>query len=244
MGMKLGVVTDVHGNLAALEAVLERFAKEGIDGLLCCGDMISIGPQSEECVRLLMRQANFYAVQGNHERYFTTGMPTEVPNSENMSENEMLHQKWVHSTLSAETAAFLRALPLVQRLDIAGKRIAVQHYALEEGGGAFRAYVSRPSFAEQQQLFVGEGADIVLYGHDHAPVYNTDGQRHFINSGSLGCPSKARDVARAGLLTVEADGVGYEQVEVRYDVEVTLRRIREVRYPDYELIQAVFYGLR
>ena len=65
--MKLGVITDIHGNIAALEAVLAEFSRRGVDEILCLGDMIGIGPFPAEAVKRIMGLKNLRGcVRGNH----------------------------------------------------------------------------------------------------------------------------------------------------------------------------------
>ena len=69
------------------------------------------------------------------------------------------------------------------------------------------------------------------------------GDSLYINVGSLGCPSKDRDIARAGVLDIENGKATIEPVDVRYNVEEVLRQIDELDYPDSGNIKRHFYGL-
>lgn len=89
--MKLGIISDIHNNLIALEKVLDCLQKEKCDKIICCGDIIGIGPYPEETVQLMMKTENLIAVRGNHERYLSEGIDS---NSEEMDENEKNHHLW------------------------------------------------------------------------------------------------------------------------------------------------------
>lgn len=104
--MKLGIITDIHNNLIALKAVLERFRQMQCDKIICCGDIIGIGPYPEETVQFIMQIPNLIAVQGNHERYLLEGMPKIYPNKEHMRYEEMKHHKWEHNLLSKKSLHF------------------------------------------------------------------------------------------------------------------------------------------
>jgi hypothetical protein len=65
----------------------------------------------------------------------------------------------------------------------------------------------------------------------------------YINVGSLGCPSKEHDIARAGVLNIENSKTTIELIEVTYDADEVVRRIDELNYPDAENIKKYFYGL-
>lgn len=65
--MKIGVITDIHNNVVALEAMLNVFEKNGCTEMLCCGDIIGIGPYPEETVKKIMSLSNIKCVLGNHK---------------------------------------------------------------------------------------------------------------------------------------------------------------------------------
>ena len=80
--MKIGIITDIHSNIRALNAVLEEFEKIGLDKIICCGDIIGIGPNPEAVVQKLIEQKNkLISVQGNHEQYLIKGLPEIVHNN-------------------------------------------------------------------------------------------------------------------------------------------------------------------
>ena len=131
--MKIGVITDIHSNVVALNAVLQKFRDERCGGVTCCGDIIGIGVYPEKTVSAIMKIPNLMAcVSGNHERYFTEGMPSEVPNHEKMSAEEMAHHKWEHALLSERSRDFISGLKYEESLVVGGKRLYVAHYAMGE----------------------------------------------------------------------------------------------------------------
>ena len=109
--MKIGVITDIHSNLPALKAVMERLDELDCDQIICFVNIIGIGPYPEETVRFVMNITNLIAVRGNHEKYLLEGMPSEYPNEERMSVEEMKHDKWEHSLLSPSSVDFLKSMP-------------------------------------------------------------------------------------------------------------------------------------
>lgn len=73
MKKRIAIISDIHGNLEAMEAVLNDIKKQDIDEVICLGDSISIGPNSKECVDLLIDN-NIKSVLGNHEIYLLRGV--------------------------------------------------------------------------------------------------------------------------------------------------------------------------
>ncbi|MGX8704004.1 MAG: metallophosphoesterase family protein, partial [bacterium] len=67
--MRYGIITDIHNNVSALRAVLKQLNQMNCDSIICCGDIIGIGPNPEETVQELLRVPQLVAVRGNHESY-------------------------------------------------------------------------------------------------------------------------------------------------------------------------------
>ena len=239
--MRYGIITDIHSNLTALRAVLKQLDRMNCDRIICCGDIIGIGPNPEETVQEMIGIPGLIAVRGNHEGYLLDGMPTEYPNEENMSYGEMEHHRWEHSLLSEESVAFLRDLP--KRIDFSseGLSISVMHSCMDEKG-RYSGSVKNPTEYDLQTMFADVKSDIIVYGHSHSRNICRGG-RLYINVGSLGCPSKEYDIARFGVLTIEDGKAAIEPVDVRYDVDEVIRQIDELNYPDAENIKNHFYGL-
>ena len=182
--MKYGIITDIHNNVIALRAVLNRLDQMNCDRIICCGDIIGIGPYPEETVREIAGIFDLLSVRGNHENYLLEGMPAEYPNEENMSISEMEHHRWEHRLLSEKSIAFLRDMP--KRIDFTsgGLRISVMHSCMDRNG-RFAGSKKNPSESDLKDMFADVDSDIILYGHDHARnICRSD--RLYINVGSLG----------------------------------------------------------
>ena len=239
--MKIGIITDIHNNLPALEAMLEHFSEVGCAKVICCGDIIGIGPYPEETVRRMMAIPNLLAVQGNHDRYCTGGLPEEFPNDEHMEPGEADHHRWEHAQLSAESVGFLKSLP--HRIDktIDGVRLTVLHYCMDDSG-KYVDFVPEPDAAACRRMFADVQADVVLYGHDHARAINRDGDTLYVNCGSLGCPGRGKNVARGGILTLENGRAEVEMIELEYDAVSVTKEIVRLDYPEAGIIRKIFYG--
>ena len=239
--MRYGIITDIHNNVTALRAVLKQLKQRDCDRIICCGDIIGIGPNPEETVQEMMRIPELFAVRGNHEGFLLDGMPAEYPNEDNMSYAEMEHHRWEHGLLSEKSVGFLRSLP--KRIDFKseGLSISVMHSCMDEKG-RYSGSVKNPTESDLSTMFSNVESDIIIYGHAHSRNI-CRGDSLYINVGSLGCPSKDHDIARAGVLDIENGKATIEPVDVRYDVEEVIRQIDELDYPDSGNIKRHFYGL-
>lgn len=235
--MRLGIITDVHNNVVALQRVVEELNKAECDYIICCGDIIGIGPCPEETVRCMMRIPNLIAVKGNHDSY----LDEDMMGRDNMAMGEIMHHRWEHQMLSEESIRFLRSLPYQRDIDVEGYRISILHYAMDEKGH-FANLVKNPSKEDIHAIFANVDSDIVLYGHEHTRNILL-GDKSFVNVGSLGCPSHGGSIARAGILKIEEGRISIEAIDLEYDVKEVLRQIDAINYPEANNIKRFFYGV-
>lgn len=241
--MRFGIITDIHNNLTALKAVLQRLNAVQCDKIICCGDIIGIGPYPEETVQYIMQIPNLIAVRGNHEKYLIEGMPSEYPNDEHMSLEEMKHHKWEHQLLSAESVAFLEGLPYKTDIAYEGFNISVLHYCMVGDGNYIHYnYKSNPSEKDLKKMFADIESDIIIYGHNHCRNI-CKGDKLYINVGSLGCPAQDKNIARAGILTIEKGNAEIQTIDIEYNAENIINSINEINYPDADNIKKYFYGI-
>lgn len=222
--MRIGVMTDIHSNIAALDAMLAEFARRGVDEICVTGDIIGIGARPDETVMRLTALDNLkVCVLGNHELYFTRGL------YERMDAEEAEFHRWEHSRLSAPARDFLRALP-----EWATYRGAYfTHFPRVNGEFA------RPG--EHGLLETETGAAACFFGHDHRRIIWRAHGRLYCNPGSLGCPGPA-SVARAAIYDTEIDDI--ELVDASYDADAVAREILKLDYPAAATILRIFYGGR
>lgn len=241
--MRIGIISDIHNNLPALEAVLAQL--ESCDRVICCGDIIGIGPWPEQTVQRLKQIPDLIAVRGNHERYLLESLPEQTLTSgeKEMTDEEVRYHRWEHSCLSVDSIRFLHGLPYRQTLEIERRTVAIQHYAMDYDN-LYVNFTSEPNPEIIAQLFEDVSADVVIYGHAHAPYVCQKDGKWFFNAGSVGCPGRSKDVAHAGVLTLTADELRFELLEVSYDVAQVVAEIDRLKYPDWNTIKEVFFGAR
>lgn len=240
--MKIGVISDVHGNVKALKAVLDKFDKIKVDKIICCGDIIGIGANPEETVQeLIKRKEILFAVQGNHEKYLLYGLPKEVHDDKRkMSIDEIKNHEWTHSKLSEESKKFISELQISNMIQIENKKIYVIHYPIDKNG-KYKKHIKNPTIQDNVEMFRENDADIYLYGHTHTVSVNNKNRKWYINPGSVGCPMK-NNIAFAGVLDIDGDNIFFNQLEVRYHVEEVIEEINKIKFPFYEQVLKIFYG--
>ncbi len=152
--MKLGIVSDIHGNIKAFEAVLEKLEKEKVDKIICLGDLIGGAAKSEEVIQKVLKSSNeFIAVRGNRERYIIEGVPKIVHDEKKKtSEEQLKRNEWIKDHLSEESIEYITQLPKEINLEIEGKKIYMTHYPMKEDG-EFRKHIKLATPEENEEMF-------------------------------------------------------------------------------------------
>jgi len=215
---KIAVLSDIHANLHALEAVLDDIQKWGFDSILCTGDLVGYGPWPDETVALI-RQMKIPTVMGNYDeavgfRLPVCGCHINDPSQKRLSDHAL---KWAIEHTTPETREYLRSLPEEFTQTIENHRILMVHASVD----SLNEYVYEADSERMGDIAAGLKADIYIYGHTHFPYVKTIDQRMVINAGSVGRP-KQGDI-RAGYMALEiAEGdVQAHLCKVAYDVDKT-----------------------
>lgn len=240
--MKIGVISDIHGNILALERVLKEFKERNVEKIICCGDFMGIGPHPEEAIKKMMEYKNkLIAVRGNHEKYLLDGIPEVVHDDKRaLSDDEINNHRWVHNKISNESKEFLRSLPLFQKIEIEGKKIYIVHYPMKEDGG-YKKHIKCPNINECEELFSDIDADIFFFGHTHTAVEIEKDNKLYVNPGSLGCPMNT-NYACCGILDIYNEKTSFEHLNLEYDADSVREEIENLKYPFYKGILRMFYS--
>jgi predicted phosphodiesterase len=239
VNMRIVVITDVHANLPALQAFLQAIRTHGYDALYHTGDAIAIGPQPAECLELLLDIPKARFVIGNHETYFLDGLPTPQPSW--MSDGEVRHQRWTHARLGPHMRSAIKAWPYSLQYDFEGVRTAFLHYALDGSGRDFFPLVKPATSIGLEEAFSSLEAQLVFFGHDHAPI-DVQGQARYINPGSLGCCEEA--LARYCIVEFSRGRYEVKHSAVPYDDTALFQAFERRQVPERAFIYRAFFGGR
>jgi len=237
--MRLALISDIHANLPALEAVLTDIAgRSDIAATWHLGDLVGYAPWPDETVDLL-RTAGIPGVAGNYDSTVATDYRHCGCKYEDSRQEELSHlsYEWTRRRVSAETKRFLGALPFRVDLRPLGGHIAGPTVMLLHGNQVLNTvyvYDDRPdSFLEKiAHATTARAGDIVCFGHTHKPWHRVVNGVHFVNTGSVGRPKDGD--WRAGYVLLEL-GVGELRVEfvrVAYDLDRAARAILDSDLPD------------
>lgn len=237
--MKLVVFSDVHANLPALEAALERLRHEGYDLLVHLGDAIGIGPQPAECLELLLQTPNIRFVRGNHDDWFARGLPRPQPAW--MSDGEVAHQEWTHEQIDSGLRSVVDGWPWLVEETMAGVPVTFVHYPLDASHTRFQPFVQKPSTEDLDRLFINHRGQLLFFGHDHT-FYDVQGRRRYVNPGSLGCHD--RPLARYSVAHMASGQYEIAHRAVPYDDAPLYAAFEEREVPERAFIYRSFLGGR
>lgn len=237
--MRYALISDIHANLPALQAVLADIAlRSDVGAILHLGDLVGYAPWPNEVVALIGERA-IAGVAGNYDSTVATGYTHCGCRYDDARQEALSHESyaWTREHTSAESMRALGALPF--RLDFRplGGHIAGPTVTLVHGNQALNTvYVTadRPdSFLEKMAAALGAGAgDVVCFGHTHMPWHRSVGDVHFVNTGSVGRPKDGDWRSSYVLLDVDASNVSVEIVRVEYDVDSAADAILASTLPD------------
>lgn len=227
---RIALVSDVHGNLTAFEAVLADIAARGITRVISLGDVVGKGPRGTGCAALTRERCEA-TVRGNWEAFIAGD-----------GELRSAGQAWWRAELGAEERRWLAALPGSAELRLSGRRVRLMHASpVDEFTRVHREH-SAEQFASMfvPTPFTGDvgPADVVVYGDIHDPFLRSGREGTLVNVGSVGNQLDDPTPSYA-ILEGVADGgreapFGVHFVRVAYDVEAELAAARALGMPELE----------
>ncbi len=238
--MKYALISDIHANLPALEAVLADIdVRSDIGATYHLGDLVGYAPWPNETVDLIRSRA-IAGIAGNYDSttgtdYKHCGCKYENPEQEALSH---LSYEWTRAKVTPETKRFLAGLPF--RIDAwprgghisGGPRLILVH-----GSPMLNTLYwteDRPdSFCTQMAGIAGaKPGDVIAFGHTHKPWHRIVEGVHFLNTGSVGKPKDGHWRAGYVLLSMGEDEPKPEFIRVDYDIELTMAAIQASELPD------------
>lgn len=172
----IAFISDIHGNVPALLAVLDATRRAGVEKVVCLGDIIDMGPQPEACVQILIDNG-IECVQGNHE----------LLNEAKISPLMEIEQ-WTAQRISARTRDYLDSLPQTLTIENKGSRVICTHGSpRSQTEGLLR---DTPADQLAEMLASVEPYDAVVAGHTHVQMVRRENTRTIMNVGSVGMPFK------------------------------------------------------
>jgi len=208
--MKVGVVSDIHSNLVALEAVLADMPD--VDRLVCAGDVVGYNAWPAECVDVL-RERNVPTVMGNHDRMVATGR--------NFRGNGMAQAgvEYADAELNDVQRTWVENLP--RERTFADGRLKVVHDHPEDQ--------DRYTYPDEFSPALLGDEDALVLGHTHVQHHERYDEGVVVNPGSVGQPRDRNP--RAAYAVLDLENLSVEERRVEYDVERVADAVRAAGLP-------------
>lgn len=236
--MRLALISDIHANLPALDAVLADIDAAGVDATYHLGDLVGYAPWPNEVVARITERS-IAGVAGNYDSTVATDYKHCGCRYEDAKQEALSHlsYEWTRANVSSGTKRVLGALPF--RVDIRplGGHVSGPVVAMIHGNNVLNTvYVTEDRSDDfltrmATDMNVRSGS-VVAFGHTHLPWHRVVNGVHFINTGSVGRPKDGDPRAGYVLLTVGASDLSVDVRRVAYDVERTAAAIRASELPN------------
>ena len=230
--MKIAVISDIHANMPALEAVLAAIESERVDSIICGGDLVGYNAEPRQVVERI-RALNIPCVMGNHDAAVAGLTDPELFNAPARAAVE-----WTMRQLDDDALEYLRGLPYVTRIE----SFTLVHGTLhnpEQWGYIFNAYEAEEHFGHQRDT-------LCFIGHSHIPgvfiagdmitlsrgsrVRIQAGQRYVVNVGSVGQPRDNNPAASYVVYDMVENVIHFRRAP--YDVRATQQKILDAGLPN------------
>lgn len=236
---KIAVISDVHGNVTALQAVIDDAHRAGCTDFWFLGDLFVPGPGAHDLLALLDALPITTYVRGNWEHGLIETLDGEIDTGDPSDIYEVIIDDYVASQLTAAEITRIRQLPLVETPVVDGLNFQVSHnLPTKDSGHTLQPTGNQAAFDQ----LAGDQADVVVYGHVHHQLFRQSQAGQFIiNPGTVGMPFPhwsrfATDLrAQYAILTTHGPAmpdVDFRKVTYDAEAEIALARSRHLPYAD------------
>lgn len=252
MKKRYAIIADIHGNVEGLKAVLNDIKSKEIDEIFCLGDTIDIGPNSKECIDILIEN-NIKTILGNHELYLLRG--TDIDPS--ITKEEINHYKWVKESLTDKEIDFIKKCPLYYEINInygdTNKKIVLCHYLIKDEKQV--QPFEEKNLKKDIELWIKYSNPNIIYiiGHLHQSfdvneVKGISGD-YIIQTGELtnievadsaGCSD---DEYVSYIILEIGSSIKIKRIKVKYNRDNLVNKLKNTDFPCKKKIMKYFYGI-
>ncbi|HEX3045728.1 MAG TPA: metallophosphoesterase family protein [Bacillota bacterium] len=219
--MRFAVIGDIHSNLPALAAVLNRIQQDEVDFIISTGDLVGYATFPNEVINLI-RTNHIVSIQGNYDK--AIGNKELVCGCDYTDEKALqwagLSVRFTNQAITDQNRRYLKNLPQKAIFTIDPYEILVVHGSPRK----INEYLYEDS-SELDEVTKMIPQNILICGHTHQPFYQIVNGKHVINSGSVGKPKHGNPNAVYILVNIVEQEIDVQIVEVPYHVEQTARAI-------------------
>jgi putative phosphoesterase len=179
--VRLALISDVHGNGVALDAVLADIAAREVDEIVCLGDIAAGGPQPRQVIRRL-RKLGCRAVRGNADGWLLDGLPAGRSEATRRLSDIVA---WARAQLDDDDLGYLAALPAAERCSVGGLELLCVHGSPRSD---LEPLLATTRDAALDEVLAAECARVLAAGHTHLQLLRHHRDSMLVNPGSVGLP--------------------------------------------------------
>ncbi|MCK7517420.1 MAG: metallophosphatase family protein [Ignavibacteriales bacterium] len=214
--MKSLIISDIHANFPALQAVLSNDAS--YDKLIFLGDVVDYGPHPKECLTFIKENADYY-VRGNHDN--ALGYDTDCNSMGTFREFSYATRAWHNTLLDKDDIRFLKDMPIITKAHFDDKSFLLAHASPK---GDISKYLNKNEIASEIDDVI---AEYILVGHTHVQYKLKLEYNLIVNPGSVGL---ARDGGQACYAVYDNGVITLKRID--YDVEKTISDLKKAPLPE------------
>jgi putative phosphoesterase len=231
---RLALVSDLHGNALALEQVLARIARQGVDQIICLGDVATLGPEPERVLELV-HESGALCIMGNHDEFM---LRPEVVSSYTSIAVLVDAIAWCRSRLSAASLELIRGFRDSYELPLNDGEALLAFHGTPSSNTTDLLATTEPAMVEE--WLGGFSGTVLAGGHTHLQMLRQHRGRLLVNPGSVGMPFKeyvagaAPEVlpfAEYAIVDTDATSVNVSLQRVALDKASLRRSVLAVDYP-------------
>ena len=209
--MRIGLISDVHANVLALEAVMAELRRADVDTVLCLGDVVGYGPAPNETIELL-RSANVMCTLGDADERIAYGFARRAKRA-GVADQTL---EWTQGVLDPQHLQWLRELPVQRRLETPAGRLRAFHGSAEDPSE--RTNLQQDPVA-LTRLLQRHRASLLCSGGSHVPYFRQVGSAGWvINPGSVGLSLNGEPGADYALIEISDAAASVTMDKVDYDI--------------------------
>ena len=214
--MRTAIISDVHANLTALNAVLAEIDSMGINHIISAGDVVGYYPFPNEVIQLF-KERSVVGIAGNHDR---TVIRTQVSSMNHIAGEAA---RWTAKELNESSRNYLASLPPRMHVTIGGKLIGLYH-------GSPRDDVEYVFEEEADpELLKLSGTRLLILGHTHVPFIHRSKEGTIVNPGSVGQPRDGDP--RACFMVHDSTKDDFTIRRIYYDIESVVKAVERAGLP-------------
>lgn len=235
--MRTAVISDIHGNLPALESVLSDIEKESIDSVICLGDIATLGPSPSEVIQLV-KGLNCPCIVGNHEEAL---LNPEAASSYAIK-GELLQQTlyWCLDKISEADLSFIKTFKQTLTVPLLGGGNAFYYHGSPDSSTGI---INEKTGDNELGVYLNGDSSILLAvgGHTHVQMYRPYNEAVFVNPGSVGCAFKEPSIdktpsilpiAEYAIIKSENNGsLSVEQKRIKYNTSEYINQLKSSDLP-------------